>query len=52
MDCGLLGLIKTTYPISFITIIGGSFGAFLAWFPRKSYQKSLEKQLGIRDAGK
>ena len=47
---GLVGLIKGTYPVSFIAIVGGTFGAFLAYIPRRQRIKSLERQLGIRDA--
>jgi nicotinamide riboside transporter PnuC len=47
-DCGLIGLIKSTYPISFITIIGGLFGAALAYVPRRARIITLERQLGFR----
>ena len=47
---GIVGLIKGTYPISFIAMVGGAFGAILAYIPRRQRIKSLERQLGIRDA--
>ena len=50
MECGLIGLINNTFPISFIAIVGGSFGALLAYFPYNKHIRSLERQLGIREA--
>ncbi len=50
MECGLIGLIKTTYPIAFITMVGGSFGALLAYLPRAAMIRSLERQIGIRES--
>lgn|GEM_PF-3687671 len=54
MENGIFGLIKVmiadTYPISFITLVGATFGAYgLAYPPRRARIKSLERQLGIRD---
>ena len=48
MDCGLIGLIKTTYPISFITMVLASFGGLLAFIPRWIHIKSLQRQKGLR----
>ena len=48
MECGLIGLIKLTYPISFISLVGATFGALLAYLPYAKRIRCLEKQLGIR----
>jgi len=48
-DCGLIGLIKGTFPISFITCVGATFGALLDYIPASKEIRILERLLGIRD---
>ena len=48
-DCGLIGLIKGTYPISFICLLGASFGALLDYIPASNEIRILERLLGVRE---
>jgi hypothetical protein len=47
-DCGLIGFIRDTYPISFICWFGATFGALLNWIPASREIRILEQLLGIR----
>ena len=49
MECdGLLALIKGTFPISFISWFGASFGALVDYIPSSREIKILERLLDIR----
>ena len=52
VDCGLIGFIKSTYPISFIAWFGASFGALLDYIPASREIRILERLLDIRDIKK
>lgn len=47
---GLFELIRDLYPVSTIMIILTLLGFSLASFAYRPYIKSLERQLGLRDA--
>jgi len=47
-DCGLIGFIRDTYPISFIAWFGAAFGALIDYIPAIKEIRILERQLGLR----
>ena len=51
-DCGLLGLIKGTYPISFICLVAAFFGAMLDYVPASKEISILERLLEVKPVKK
>ena len=47
-DCGLIGFIRETYPISFICWFGAAFGALIDYIPASKEIRILEILLGTR----